>query len=73
MQLNKMCFSVERRNGALPRLELYEMDNVHLNGKGLELYQELLTFVIDGINFVKWTDRKNYTVGEGYRSLFWSF
>ena len=59
--------------GTLPRLELFEMDNVHLNEKGLELFQELLTFVIDGINFVRWTDRKNYTVGEGYRSLFWSF
>ena len=63
--------STER--GTLPRLDLYEADNTHLNSRGLALYRELLTFVIDGINFMQWTERKRFPVGEGFRTAFWSF
>ena len=59
--------------GTLPRLDLFEADNTHLNARGQALYRELLTFVIDGVNFLQWSERKRFPVGEGFRSVFWSF
>ena len=57
----------------LPRLELYEGENVHLNARGVALYWELFKFCLDSVNFLKWSERKRFPVGDGFRSVFWSF
>ena len=58
----------------LPRLELYALDKVHLNNRGVALYWELFKFCLDSVNFLKWSERKRFPVGEdGFRTVFWSF
>ena len=65
----------EDKNGVtLPRLDLYELDNVHLNARGVSLYWELFEFCLDSVNFLKWSERKRFPVGnKGFRSAFWAF
>ena len=56
-----------------PRLNLYKHDLTHLNAEGLELYKQLLTFIISCVNWGDFKGKLNVPCGRESRSVLWKF
>ena len=68
------CFVKYSRNGeALPELEYFKRDAIHLNDLGIALFLDLMNFLIDSVSFNRYEGSCVLNTVNGQRLLEWKF